>query len=231
MIDFNKLIDNFLVREYKPKSIGKYYPSEIGGCLRKTYFSYKNPKKVKAELLRIFEAGNMLHEFITEVIKSEKITEVIKSEKNKNVELLKSEMPVKVKAENFVISGRVDNLMLLKVDNKKVLVEVKSTKFLPKKANPGHEMQLQFYMYSTKIHRGLLLYVQKDNLQVESFNVKYNKRDVEGIMKRFELLHNSLEKNKIPEPEAKLDKEKNWMCKYCDYKDECEKINNLTKNR
>ena len=44
-INFNKLIDKYLVREYKPKEIGRYYPSEIGSCLRKVWYSYKNPKE------------------------------------------------------------------------------------------------------------------------------------------------------------------------------------------
>ena len=64
-IDFNKLIDSHLTKESYPKKIGRYYPSEIGGCLRKTWFSYKIPKQPEPELLRFFQAGNMLHEFIT----------------------------------------------------------------------------------------------------------------------------------------------------------------------
>jgi hypothetical protein len=214
MIDFNKLIDKHLVREYRPKSVGRYYPSEVGGCIRKTFFSYKMPKPVKTELIRIFEAGNMLHDFVSEVIRSEK---------NKDVALLKSEMPVKIEGKNFLISGRIDNLMLLKINKNKVLVEVKSTKFLPKQANPGHEMQLQLYMYACKIHRGLILYIKRDNLQVKSFDIEYGKKKVEEIIERFERLHGYLTKNKVPEPEAKLDREKEWMCRYCDYEEECRK--------
>jgi hypothetical protein len=36
MIDFNKLIDQHLVRKFRPKKVGRYYPSGIGDCLRKT---------------------------------------------------------------------------------------------------------------------------------------------------------------------------------------------------
>ncbi len=218
MIDFNKLIDNYLLREYKPKDIGRYYPSEVGGCLRKTWFSYKIPKKIKPELLRIFESGNMLHEFVTEVIKSEK---------NKDVVLLKSELPIKIEKKDFIISGRIDNLLLLKINNKKFLVEVKSSKYLPKRASTAHEMQLQLYMYAIKVYNGILLYIQKDNLQVKSFNVNFSKEKIKRIMKRFEKLHFHLVKDKIPEPEAKLSEEKRWLCDYCDYKEECKKIGDL----
>lgn len=214
MIDFNNLIDNYLAREHKPKSIGKYYPSEIGGCLRKTWFSYKIPKKIKTELLRIFEAGNMLHEFVTEVIKSEK---------NKEVELLKSEMPIRVHGKDFVISGRIDNLVLLRVDGKELLVEVKSTKFLPDEPKSDNIMQLQFYMYAAKIWDGAILYIQKDNLQTKTFHIRCRKQTIQKILERFENLHESLITDKIPEAEAKLDENKKWMCMYCDYKEECEK--------
>ena len=216
MIDFNKLIDNHLAREYKPKSIGRYYPSEIGGCMRKTWFSYKNPKQTDVKLTRIFEAGNMLHEFITEVIKSEK---------NKEVELIKSELPIKIETKDFIISGRIDNLVLVKIldknEFKQLLVEVKSTKFLPKEHKKEHEMQLQLYMRALDVDNGIILYIQKDNLETKSFPIKHNKNVSENIIERFQVLHNSLINNQLPEAEAKKSEEDKWMCDYCNYKEEC----------
>ncbi len=214
MIDFNKLIDKHLIRENKPKQIGRYYPSEIGSCIRKIWFSYKKPKELKAELLRIFEAGNMLHEFIAEVIKSEK---------NPEVELLKQEMPIKLRESEFIISGRIDNLVLVKINNQEVLVEVKSTKFLKDYPNEENAMQLQFYMHATGIHRGILLYIQKDNLQTKWFEIPYNEQQVEEILKRFRLLDKCLKLNELPPAEARSDEKKEWMCNYCDYREECEK--------
>ena len=212
MLDFNKLIDNHLEREYKVKSIGRYYPSEIAGCMRKTWFSYKNPKKTDVKLMRIFEAGNMLHEFITEVIKSEK---------NPEVELIKSELPIQIKEKDFIISGRIDNLVLVKIDNKLALVEVKSTKFLPKEHKKEHEIQLQLYMKAMGIENGIILYIQKDNLETKSFNIKHDPKMADKIIERFHELHKSLTENVMPEAEAKHDKEKEWMCGYCAWKEEC----------
>ncbi len=214
MIDFNKLIDNHLVREHKPKQIGRYYPSEIGSCMRKTWFSYKKPKQIRAELLRIFEAGNMLHEFVAEVIKSEK---------NPEVELVKEEMPIKLEEQDFIVSGRVDNIILAKIDNKQVLVEVKSTKFLKEKPSEENVMQLQFYMHVTGIHQGMLLYIQKDNLQTRSFDVAYDKGHAEEIIQRFRLLDKCLKLDELPPPEAKFNPNMDWMCDYCDYREECNK--------
>jgi len=212
MVDFNKLIDSHLARTMYYKNIGKYYPSEIGGCLRKTWYSYKQPKPTDTALMRIFQAGNMLHDFVEQVIKSKK---------NPEVKLLQSEMPIKFKEKNFIVSGRIDNLILVKIENRKVLVEVKSCKYLPKEFKKDHEMQLQLYMYATKIHEGILLYIQKDNLQTVWFDVPYNKKTVDKILERFNKLHNSLIISKIPEAEAKHDPDRDWMCKKCPWQEEC----------
>ena len=123
-IDFNKLIDNYFSREFKSKKIGRYYPSEIGGCLRKTWFSYKFPKETDKEVIKIMEAGNIIHEFIVEVLKSDK---------NDDIELLETELPFTIDEGDFTISGRIDNIILTKINNKKVLIEVKSTKSLSAK--------------------------------------------------------------------------------------------------
>ena len=42
------------------------------------------------------------------------------------------------------------------------------------------------------------------------------------IINRFRKLHISLKNGDIPEPEAKDDPKINWMCRYCDYREECE---------
>ncbi|MBS3073780.1 PD-(D/E)XK nuclease family protein [Candidatus Pacearchaeota archaeon] len=217
MIDFDEIIDKYLIHENKPKEIGRYYPSEIGGCIRKTWFSYKNPKEVGADLLRIFEAGNLLHEFISDAIKSEK---------NPDIELVKNEMPIRIEEKDFIISGRIDNLIMFKLNGEQYLVEVKSTKMLPRYANESHEMQLQLYMHATNIHKGFLLYIQKDNLKTTSFESKYDENMAQNILRRFRELHLSLKNDKMPKPEAKLSDDKRWMCSYCAYKENCDKAGN-----
>jgi len=212
MVDFNKLIDTHLSRELSFKRIGRYYPSEVGNCLRKVWYSYKSPKKTDTALIRIFEAGNMLHEFVADVIKSEK---------NPEIELLQAEMPIQLKLDKFLISGRIDNLILVRMENKKVLVEVKSCKFLPKELRKEHESQLQLYMEATGVHDGIVLYVQKDNLQTIWFEIKYNKEEIKKILDRFNDLHDSLVDNKMPEAEAKNNPDMIWLCNNCPWKEEC----------
>jgi CRISPR/Cas system-associated exonuclease Cas4 (RecB family) len=213
-MDFNKMIEKHIRREGKPKEIGRYYPSEIGMCLRKVWYSYKQPRETAVDLTKVFEVGNLLHDFMAEVLRSER---------NPEVELLKSELPVKLDMKDFLISGRIDDLLLVKESGKEVLVEVKSTKSLVYTDSPkSHNvMQLQLYMHMTGVHNGVLLYVQKDNLQAKSFDIPYSAKEAAEALERFRRLHSFLTKDEMPEPEAKQDKEKKWMCSYCDWREEC----------
>ncbi|MDP7260692.1 MAG: hypothetical protein QGI80_01875, partial [archaeon] len=120
MIDFDELVDNFLKRESKKKTIGRYYPSEIGSCLRKIWYSYNFPSEEKdKDLIKIFALGDMIHDFVVKVLESDK---------NAHIDSIGDEIPFTREVEDFIISGRIDNLILLKEDSKKLLIEVKSIK-------------------------------------------------------------------------------------------------------
>lgn len=216
MIDFDSLIDSHLSRESRPKGFGKYYPSEAGSCLRKSFYSYKFPSQVEPDLLKIFEMGNIVHDFIVSVLKAGK---------NPSVTLLESEFPFKESVDDFIISGRVDNLIKVRASGKLFLVEVKSTKSIDfvKEASPHNITQLQLYMHFTGVHNGLLLYVDKSNLKTKSFEITYNKEEALRIIDRFRALHNHLKEDTLPEPEARAHEPIKWMCRYCEYKAQCEK--------
>lgn len=210
------MIDSHLKRERKPKGIGRYYPSEIGSCLRKVYYSYKFPQEVEPDLLKIFEMGNIIHDFVVEVLNSEK---------NPDIKLLKTEFPFREQIDDFTISGRVDDLLLIRSSGKNLLVEVKSTKNISyiDQAQPQHIAQLQLYMHFTNVHDGVLLYVDKTNLNSEVFTVPYSRDAALKIIDRFKKLHNCLKKGELPVAEAKQIKEMEWMCRYCEYKERCER--------
>ncbi len=214
MIDFNHMIDNHLKKEHRPKGVGRYYPSEIGVCMRKVWYSYKFPQDVEPSLLKVFEVGNIMHDFVVEVLKSEK---------NPDVELLKSEFPFQHDFGDFTVSGRIDDLILVKLQNKSVLVEVKSTAnvdFVDRPA-PHNAMQLQLYMHMLDIHDGILLYIDKRNLQSKVFVVDYSIEEAEKIFGRFRKLHAHLTENTMPEPEARSARNTLWMCRFCEYRDKC----------
>ncbi|MEM4590209.1 MAG: PD-(D/E)XK nuclease family protein [Candidatus Micrarchaeia archaeon] len=216
-IDFDKLIDRYLHREVKQRIENRYFPSEIGQCLRKSWFNIKIPKPVEPEVTKVFEAGNLFHAFIVEVLKSEK---------NPEVKLIESELPLKYKIDEFEVIGRIDDLIQLEHNGEKVLVEVKSTKSLDtlKEPSESYVMQLQFYMHVTGVKNGAILYIEKNTLKSKAFFLEYDPTIAEKIIARFKRLHHSVKNNEIPEPEAKLDLKKRWMCNFCPYRQECDGI-------
>jgi len=214
MLDFNEMIGNFLKQELRPKEIGRYYPSEAGNCLRKTWYSYKQPKETDKELIKVFEVGNMIHDFVVDVIKSER---------NAEVELLGAEVPFRFTEGAITISGRIDDIILVKIAGKQYIVEVKSTSALKytKEPSEGHVMQLQIYMRQMGVHNGIILYVEKNTLQSKWFETEYDAQKAEYALSRFRNLHSHLAENKLPAAEAKLVNEMNWQCKSCQYAEEC----------
>ncbi|MEK6888273.1 MAG: PD-(D/E)XK nuclease family protein [Candidatus Aenigmatarchaeota archaeon] len=216
MINFDQMIDNHLHRENKPKEIGRYYPSEIGTCMRKVWYSYKFPMETNPELMKIFELGNILHDFVVKVLKSEK---------NPEVELLKTELPFRQEIEDFLVSGRIDNIILIKASGKNILIEVKSTGNIDfvEEAMHHNKIQLQLYMHATGIHNGILLYVDKRNLKSKVFSVDYNEEEALKIIDRFKALNKLLKADALPDPEARSGKGSLWMCRYCEYRDKCYK--------
>ena len=214
MIDFDEMITNYLKRESYPKQKGRYYPSQIGSCMRKAWYSYISPVETDAELVKIFEVGNMMHEFIVRVIESDK---------NPHIHMLKNEFPFRHEIEDFVISGRIDDLILLKSENKKVLVEVKTTANINFITEPltSNVMQLQLYLHFFSVDDGLLVYIDKRDMKCKSFEVKYNVDEALKILERFKMLHKKIVTNTVPEPEARSDEKTIWICKKCEYREKC----------
>ena len=214
MINFESMIDNYLKRDSRPKEVGRYYPSEIGNCLRKVWFSYTKPKAVDPNVMRIFEVGNIMHGLVVDVLKSEK---------NPDIELLESESPLRMNVDDFVASGRIDDIIVLRSNKEKMLIEAKSCKSIKFVETPNNSyiMQLQFYMHATGIHKGVILYIEKNTLKSKVFPFEYDKVIAGEIINRFRKLNKYLKENKIPPQEAKQKEGMNWMCNYCMYKEEC----------
>ena len=216
-IDFDKLIDKYLYREARAKVIGKYYPSEVGQCIRKVWFSYKIPKQIEPHVTKIFEAGNMLHGFIVDVLKSDK---------NPEVTLLETELPLKVPMEGFEISGRIDDIIRLEHNGEKILVEVKTCKSIDYLREPSEQylMQLQLYLHATGIKRGVVLYIEKNTLRSKHFHVNYDRNMADTVFSRFKALDIALKNDSLPQAEAKQSQKNKWMCGFCLYKKECDGI-------
>jgi len=223
----NQAIDEYLERETKELKIGVYYPSMIPYCLRRLYYLYTlGPKKISKEKLRIFHAGNIIHEFIKNVLK-----------KSENIKLVENEGEFTLSFKDLKIKGRFDNIIIIQGYNEKIVIEVKSiksfSKFNKKKWKweevklpyKEHIDQLILYLHALNIKLGAIVYVSKMDLQTKTFLVKYDFEKFIFLLDRIVRLHYHLLAKELPEPEAKMNEEMKWQCFIaCEFREECERV-------
>ena len=116
-VDVGNIIDEYLEEKSRPKTIGAYYPSEIGMCMRRSYYSYFISKPTETSALRIFALGNNVHEFIAKTLKGSSTLAVAEEEK-----------PIRItyadENTKFTIYGRIDDYIETKT-GKKIIIEAK----------------------------------------------------------------------------------------------------------
>lgn len=212
MADFDELINSYLTKPLWQKRLGLYHPSEISNCLRKTWFSHKVKKPEDSRLRALFESSSMLQKFILNVLKSDPTLDI---------EVLKAEVPVRIEEKDFIISGKVDSLIVAEINRYKTLIDVRAVKVLPQQPRKSHLAQMQIYMHGTGTKSGILLYIQKDSLQTSQFVAEYDREKIANIINRFRKLHRFLAFNHVPPAEAKLEKNAEGACEACPYEAEC----------
>ena len=210
MIDvlFTELIMKYLKSQKKDRIIGKYYPSELPWCLRKIYYDYTIGKDKDLESKLVMVSGTLMHSFISDVLKFAK-SEGIDAQ---------SEVEYEYEKDGVVISGRADNVILLKSenDNNTYVVEVKSKSKLPDEPRIEHIMQLNFYLHFNQDAKGYLLYITRDGFNMRAFEVNYNEELFKKLVDRAVILHNHIINNTLPDAEY-------WHgeCLKCPYRNIC----------
>lgn len=207
------------------RTVGEYWPSQLFVCMRKQYYSMFMEEKHSEAQLKMFEAGNLFHEFLANLLSEW-------GEINK-VRVLK-EVPIRIphhESTDIVVSGRADDLILLEDGSRRYLVEVKTTKniewlvgkgLLPKRE---HLAQLNFYLRAYPNSRGILLYVDRSTLKMRQFDVVFDQQLYKQIMDRVKILHGYVSRRILPPPEAK-ETGQEWMCKECYFTEVCGKNQN-----
>ena len=187
-------------------SSGKFSISSIGGCWRKKYLELKGlyKEEFSEETKRIFDIGNIIHRQITR--------EILEKE-GQGIHLVASE--VNVPAHPY-ISGRIDNI--ISIDGDLVIVDVKSASDYTIKAvrdgkcNQNYQDQVLLYMHLSKIHHGILLFVNKKNGEMEEVEVVYDEKRAKILIYGIEgFFRNHVEKDICPEKCQGGD----WGCKCC----------------
>lgn len=214
-MEFNieSIVNEYITKEDKERKIGVYYPSELGFCIRRNFYLYKNPKPIDVETKRVFAIGNIFHEFIANALKNKgfKLHEVERS-----FSIVDSD-------NDLVVSGRLDHLIVVDNETEPFILEVKTTKSIRslREAKYEHVMQVMPYMRANNVNKTLFVYIEKESLAIKSFWVEYDNDKFKELMTRAKRLHNCLTNNVFPPAESKEDMSKGWMCLYCTYKNMC----------
>lgn len=204
-----ELIDKFYLDRQKDREQHHFYITDAGRCPRQIFFKFKNAprKEMEAHILRLFDHGDSIHKLIMKPLLATRDIHIVASEVN---------IP-----PQELVSGRADAIIS---DGKQLYVlDIKSMNSMifrgllqPKQENVE---QLQLYLHYFKIPRGILLYVDKDKLELKEFPVSYNKIQAETLLKQLAGLKKQIDCNTIP---ARIPSyPDNWQCQYCQYREVC----------
>ena len=204
-----ELIDKFYLDREEDRERDHFYISDAGKCARAIFFKFKNAprKEIDANILRLFDHGDHIHQLIMKPLLSIREIHVVASEVN---------IP-----PQELISGRADAIIS---DGKDLYVlDIKSmnSMIFGKLCEPKEENinQVQLYLHYFKIQKGILLYVNKDNQDLKEFVVDYNPSRVQLLLDELTCLKKQIDTNTIP---ARLaDYPSGWQCQYCQFKEVC----------
>jgi len=204
-----ELIDKFYLDRQKDKEQHHFYITDAGKCARVLFFKFKNVprKEMEANILRLFDHGDHIHQLIMKPLLSIREIHVVAAEVN-----IPPQELISGRADAIISDGK--DLYVLDIKSMNSMVFNKLTE--PKEENIA---QIQLYLHYFKIPKGILLYVNKDNQQLKDFIVRYDKKRALSLLNTLADVKKKIDKNIIPDrlPEYP----DNWQCHYCQFKEVC----------
>ncbi|MDO8424625.1 MAG: PD-(D/E)XK nuclease family protein [bacterium] len=208
-----ELIDKFYLDRQKDKEQHHFYITDAGKCPRAVFFKFKNAprEEMEAKVLRMFDHGDHIHQLIMKPLLSIRDIHVVASEVN---------IP-----PQELVSGRADAIIS---DGKEMYVlDIKSmnSMIFGKLASPKEENidQVQLYMHFFKVPKGILLYVDKDKLELKDYVFKYDKIRAKNLLDSLEILKKQIDKNVVPPRISNYPDD--WQCRYCQFREICRMAN------
>jgi len=169
--------------------------SEVVGCLRKAYYTRKNPLAI-APSNTVKLLGDTIHVALQEVLERE------------GYEI---EFEVGLNLGGFRLSGHVDAYH----PEKGVVLEFKTVSKLPEAPYESHMRQAQIYAAMTRARHAYVIYISRSDGGVKVFNVPFNKGILKWAVERAKALKQAIDNATPPPPE------RSPLCNYCDFKLEC----------
>ncbi len=210
----HEVIDKYYLDKEKGRDRSKaqnhFYISQTGKCPRHLFFKFKNvpEKELEPHMLRLFDHGDHMHQLIMSALTSTRDIHVVASE-------------VKIPPQEL-ISGRAD--AVISDGNQLYVLDIKSMNSMIFKSltepKPENIWQIQLYLYYFRIPKGILLYVNKDNLQLKEFIFDYDPDQAKKLLADLRFLRNQIDTNIVPKRLESYPN--NWECRYCQYKSICD---------
>jgi hypothetical protein len=180
------------------RSTGSFNPSALDGCKRALAYNYLkapvNQVHHEPRLMITFELGNYFHERFQDMFE--------RMAKRKSWQFI-PEMRILRTLNHWFVSGRCDGVFILP-DGSKEGVEIKSMHkdgFNRLYDGPLHEHQYQGNLYAGLLgfNRMSYFYICKDNSQIKSFPIAFDKRMFEGTMEKIERILLKLQNFHLPD--------------------------------
>jgi len=202
-----ELIDKFYLDRERDKEQHHFYITDAGKCSRSIFFKFKNVprEKMAPEVLRMFDHGDYIQ---MQILSNLFGLGIVRASEIKT-------------PPQELISGRADAIITL--DNELYVVDFKSMNSMifaklqqPKEENVN---QIQLYLHYFKIPKGILLYINKNTLELKEFLVNYNPAIARKLLNDLEELKIKIDKNVIPDRIPTWPDD--WQCQYCAFKEIC----------
>lgn len=205
-----ELIDKFYLEKQRDKEQSRFYITDAGKCPRLIFFKFKNAPRceMKANILRMFDHGDYIHQLIMSALLGVKDIHIVASEIN-----IPPQEIVSGRADAIISDGKDLYVLDIKSMNSMIFRELVE----PKEENLN---QLQLYLHYFKIPKGILLYVNKDTQELKEFIIDYNSERAFSLIKNLEKLKTHIDSNIIPQriPGFPVD----WQCRYCQFREICQ---------
>ena len=204
-----ELIDQFYLDRQRDREQHHFYITDAGKCSRAVFFKFKNVprEEMKAHILRLFDHGDHIHQLIMKPLLSMRDVHIVASEVNITPQ--------------EIISGRADAILsdgknLYVLDIKSIHIMVFDKLAAAKEENID---QIQLYLHYFKVPQGILLYVNKNTLELKEFIVPYDGKRAAALLDNLNKTKIKIDSNTIPE--RLPDYKENWQCRYCQFKEVC----------
>jgi len=203
-MDFEERVSEYLLKKEeedkeKHKNLPHVYSiSSLGYCPRSIYFDKVAPVEESEETKSIFIVGNILHEWV----------------QNNLYKDCNFEVEIEKKMDDITLRGRID------IINDFEIVELKTTSSLSYQRKPKEEhiVQINTYMGLTGVHKGKIVYIQKNDFHSKTFEVKFNQNIFDETIKKIKKIDKQITDN-IEYKDITPRMSPN--CYYCKYRSFC----------